>query len=54
MLRVKLVEKNQILTIEDYEVTYPFSAASFNDNKTLWNLNSFECKGIKGNFRLLY
>ena len=54
MLKVKLIENDGLMKIEEYLLTYPFNLPSDNDNKTYYNLNSIEYKNIKGSFRVFF
>ena len=54
MLKVKLVENNGEMKIEEYKLTHPFNLTSNNNNETYYNFNSIEYKNIKGSFRIFY
>ena len=54
MLKVKVVESDGMLNIEEYVLTYPYNLSSNNDNDAYYNLNSFEYKNIKGSFQLMF
>ena len=54
MIKVKVVESDGMLNIEEYVLTYPYNLSSNNDNDAHYNLNSFEYKNIKGSFRLMF
>ena len=54
MLKVKVVESDGMLNIEECVLTYPYNLSSNNDNNAHDNLNSFEYKNIKGSFRLMF
>ena len=54
MLKVKLIENDGLMKIEQYLLTYPFNLPSDNDNETYYNLNSIEYKNIKVSFRVFF
>ena len=53
MLKVKLFERDGVMEVEEYMLTYTFNLLSNND-ETYYNLNSFEYKNIKGSFRVMF
>ena len=54
MCKVKLFERDSVMEVEEYMLTYPFNLLSNNDNETYYNLNSFEYKNIKGSFHVMF
>ena len=46
MLKVKVVESDGMLNIEEYVLTYPYNLSSNNDNDAHYSLNLFEYKRI--------
>ena len=46
MIKVKVVESDGMLNIEEYVLTYPYNLSSNNDNDAHYSLNLFEYKRI--------
>ena len=54
MLKVKLIENDGEMKINEYKLSYPFNLISDNDNQVYYNLNSIEYKNIKGSFHVFF